>query len=132
MPNRQFVLEKNPNYPDLGPDLPPGNVDKITAKIIKSPQRQTQDVISGELDFMQDPPPADLKPQVKAEYSDRYEEHTTASTYYMFMNHRVPPFDKPEIREAVNYRSRQAGARAAVRRRAHPGLLVPAARSAGL
>jgi peptide/nickel transport system substrate-binding protein len=102
VPNRQFVLEKNPNYPNLGPDLPPGNVDTITAKIIKSPQRQAQDVISGELDFMQDPPPADLKPQVKAEYSDRYEEITTASTYYMFMNHRVPPFDKPEIREAVN------------------------------
>ena len=103
VPNRQFVLEKNPNYPDLGPDLPPGKVDKITAKIIKSAQRQTQDVISGELDYMQDPPPADLKPEVKAEYSDRYEEITTASTYYMFMNTRVPPFNKPEIREAVNW-----------------------------
>jgi peptide/nickel transport system substrate-binding protein len=103
VPNRQFVLEKNPNYPDLGPDLPPGNVDKITAKIIKSAQRQTQDVISGELDYMQDPPPADLKPEVKAEYSDRYEEITTASTYYFFMNTRVPPFNKPEIREAVNW-----------------------------
>jgi peptide/nickel transport system substrate-binding protein len=102
VPNRQFVLEKNPNYPDLGPDLPPGKVDTITARIIKSAQRQTQDVISGELDFMQDPPPADMKPQVKAEYSDRYEEHTTVSTYYMFMNHRVPPFDNKEIREAVN------------------------------
>jgi peptide/nickel transport system substrate-binding protein len=102
VPNRQFVLEKNPNFPDLGPDLPPGNVDKITARIIKSAQRQTQDVISGELDFMQDPPPADLKPEVRAEYSDRYEEHTTVSTYFFFMNHRVPPFDNPEIREAVN------------------------------
>jgi peptide/nickel transport system substrate-binding protein len=102
VPNRQFVLEKNENYPDLGPDLPPGKVDTITARIIKSAQRQTQDVISGELDFMQDPPPADMKPQVRAEYSDRYEEHTTVSTYYMFMNHRVPPFDKKEIREAVN------------------------------
>jgi peptide/nickel transport system substrate-binding protein len=103
VPNRQFVLEKNQNFPDLGTDIPPGNVDQITVKIIKSAQRQTQDVISGELDYMQDPPPADLKPQVKAEYSDRYEEHTTASTYYMFMNHRVPPFDNPKIREAVNW-----------------------------
>jgi peptide/nickel transport system substrate-binding protein len=102
VPNRQFVMEKNENFPDLGPDIPPGNVDQITVKIIKSAQRQTQDVISGELDYMQDPPPADLKPQVKAEYSDRYEEITTASTYYMFMNHRVAPFDNPRIREAVN------------------------------
>jgi peptide/nickel transport system substrate-binding protein len=102
VPNRQFVMEKNENFPDLGADIPPGNVDQITVKIIKSAQRQTQDVISGELDYMQDPPPADLKPQVKAEYSDRYEEITTASTYYMFMNHRVAPFDNPKIREAVN------------------------------
>jgi peptide/nickel transport system substrate-binding protein len=103
VPNRQFVMEKNPNFPDLGPDIPPGNIDKITTKIIKNAVRQAQDVISGELDYMQDPPPADIKPEVKAKYSDRYVEVTTASTYYVFMNHRVAPFDKPEIREAVNY-----------------------------
>jgi peptide/nickel transport system substrate-binding protein len=102
VPNRQFVMEKNANWPDLGPDLPAGHVDKITTKIIKSAQRQAQDVISGELDYMQDPPPADIKPEVKAKYSDRYREITTASTYYMFMNNRVPPFDKKEVREAVN------------------------------
>jgi peptide/nickel transport system substrate-binding protein len=102
VPNRQFVLEKNANWPDLGPDLPAGHVDKITAKIVKSAQRQAQDVISGELDYMQDPPPADIKPEVKSKYSDRYREITTASTYYMFMNNRTPPFDKKEVREAVN------------------------------
>jgi peptide/nickel transport system substrate-binding protein len=60
-------------------------------------------VISGELDYMQDSPPADIKPEVKAKYSDRYREITTASTYYMFMNSRVPPFDKKEVRDAVNF-----------------------------
>jgi peptide/nickel transport system substrate-binding protein len=102
VPNRQFVLEKNANWPDLGADLPAGHVDKITTKIIKNAQRQAQDVISGELDYMQDPPPADIKPEVKSKYSDRYREITTASTYYMFMNNRTPPFDKKEVREAVN------------------------------
>lgn len=102
VPNRQFVMEKNANFPDLGPEIPAGHVDKITTKIIKSAQRQAQDVISGELDYMQDPPPADIKPEVKAKYSDRYREQTTASTYYMFMNTRTPPFDKKEVREAVN------------------------------
>jgi peptide/nickel transport system substrate-binding protein len=103
VPNRQFVMEKNRNFPDLGPDIPPGKVDTITTKIVKSAARQAQDVISGELDYMQDPPPADLKPEVRAEYSDRYEEITTSSTYYFFMNTRVPPFDHPKVREAVNY-----------------------------
>jgi peptide/nickel transport system substrate-binding protein len=102
VPNRQFVLEKNPNFPDLGADIPEAKIDKITTKIVKSAQRQTQDVISGELDYMQDPPPADLKPEVKAEYSDRYREQTAASTYYFFMNTRLPPFNDPQVREAVN------------------------------
>jgi peptide/nickel transport system substrate-binding protein len=103
VPNRQFVMEKNTNFPDLGPDIPAGKVDKITIKIVKNAVRQAQDVIGGELDYMQDPPPADIKPEVKAKYSDRYEEITTASTYYMFMNTRVAPFDDPKVREAVNY-----------------------------
>ena len=100
VPNRQFVMEKNPNF-DI-PDIPKGNIDTITTKIIKSAERQTQDVIRGELDFMQDPPPADLLPQVRAEYSDRYEEHTPINTYYFFMNVRTPPFDDEKVREAVN------------------------------
>jgi peptide/nickel transport system substrate-binding protein len=103
VPNREFVMEKNANFPDLGPDIPPGKIDKITTKIVKSAQRQAQDVIAGKLDYMQDPPPADMKPQVKAEYSDRYREQTAASTYYFFMNNRLPPFDDPNVREAVNW-----------------------------
>jgi peptide/nickel transport system substrate-binding protein len=101
VPNREFVMEKNTNFNI--PGIPKGNIDTITTRIVKSAERQTQDVISGELDFMQDPPPADLLPQVKAEYSDRYEDQETVNTYYFFMNTRVPPFDKEEVRKAVNF-----------------------------
>jgi peptide/nickel transport system substrate-binding protein len=104
VPNRQFVLERSKEY-DKNPidGIPSGNIDTITTKIIKSAQRQAQDVISGKLDYMQDPPPADIKPEVKEKYSDRYEEITAASTYYFFMNTRVAPFDDPKVREAVNW-----------------------------
>jgi peptide/nickel transport system substrate-binding protein len=101
VPNRQFVMEKNEHF--NVPGIPEGNLDKITTKIVKSAERQTQDVISGKLDYMQDPPPADLLPQVRSEYQDRYEEHVTVSTYYFFMNIRESPFDKKEVRDAVNY-----------------------------
>jgi peptide/nickel transport system substrate-binding protein len=100
-PNRRFVLEQNDRF-DV-PGIPKGHLDKITTVIAKSRARQAQDVISGELDYMFDPPPPDLKPEVKAEYSDRYEEHTRTSTFYVFLNVRLPPFDKREVREAVNY-----------------------------
>jgi peptide/nickel transport system substrate-binding protein len=101
VPNREFVLEKNANFNI--PGIPKGNLDTMTTKIIKSAERQTQDVISGKVDYMQDAPPPDLLPQVRSEYSDRYEEHVTVSTYYFFMNSQIPPFDKKEAREAVNY-----------------------------
>ena len=100
-PNRQFVMERNRRF-DV-PGVPKGNVDRITAKIVKSLSRQAQDVIRGNLDYMQDPPPADMLPEIKQRYRDRYREAVTNSTYYFFLNQRVAPFDKPEVRQAVNY-----------------------------
>jgi len=102
VPNREFVMEKNKQFPGFE-GVPKGKIEKITTKIIKSAQRQAQQVISGELDYMQDPPPADLKPQIKEQYEgERYKEFTTLSTYYFFMNQDEPPFDDPKVREAVH------------------------------
>ena len=109
VPNRQFVMEKVDGFADLGiPDIPTGHVDKITTEIIKNQTQQAQDVLANELDYMQDPPPADFKPTVLEQVGpdgseeQRYEEFTTTSTYYFFMNHNEPPFDDPKVREAVN------------------------------
>jgi len=101
VPNREFVMEQVEGF-DI-PDIPKGNVQKMTTKIIKSVNRQTDQVIRGELDYMQDPPLPDRLPEVREQYADRYKEYTTVSTYYFFMNSRVPPFDKQAVREAVNY-----------------------------
>ena len=101
VPNRKFVMVKNHGF-DI-PDIPKGHLDRITVKIVKSVSRQAEDVIRGELDYMQAPPPADLKPTIKADYGDRYAEQTTVSTYFFFLNVRTPPFDDPLVRQAVNY-----------------------------
>ncbi len=104
VPNRQFVMEKNPEFEKLGiPEIPVASVDKITTEIIKNANQQAQDVLNNKLDYMQDPPPADLKPTVLEQAPDRYEEYATSSTYYMFLNTRVAPFDDPLVREAVNW-----------------------------
>jgi peptide/nickel transport system substrate-binding protein len=100
VPNREFVMERVKGF-DI-PDLPKGNVDTLTTRIVKSVSRQAQDVIGGDLDYMQEAPPADMVAEVKARHADRYKEWPTLSTYYFFLNQRIPPFDDQRVREAVN------------------------------
>ncbi len=104
VPNRHFVLRRNPRFAGLGiQGVPAGRLASITTDIVKSPARQAQDVIRGDLDYMQDAPPADIKPEVRSRYGDRFKETPAASTYYFFLNTRVAPFDDPRVRRAVNY-----------------------------
>ena len=100
--NRGFELVKNDTFPEIE-GIPAAKLDKISVEIVKNQRRQTQDVISGDLDYVLDPPPADQLRQVKEQYADRYEEYVTNSTYYYFLNTKVAPFDKKEVRQAVNY-----------------------------
>jgi peptide/nickel transport system substrate-binding protein len=86
------------------PGQPAAKLDDIRIDIVKNRRRQTQDTIQNKIDYMNDPPAADQLRDVRAQYTDkRYKEFVTNSTYYYFMNHRVAPFDKPEVRQAVNY-----------------------------
>ena len=108
-PNREFVLEKNKIFDQLGiPDIPVAKVDKITTVIMPNACQQAQDMINNELDFIQDPPCSDLKAEVLERFGpdgteeQRYAEYPTLSTYYMFLNNSIPPFDDPQVREAVN------------------------------
>jgi peptide/nickel transport system substrate-binding protein len=100
VPNREFVMLRNRSF--RLPGIPGGNIDRITTKIVGSDSRQAQDVIAGRLDYMQDPPPTDLLPEIRSRYRERYEEHATTSTYYFFMNLRTPPFGEEKVRRAVN------------------------------
>ncbi|MBN1530419.1 MAG: hypothetical protein JW895_15260 [Thermoleophilaceae bacterium] len=101
--NRQYVLTRNKNWSDI-PGIPRGNFDKITGEVSDSVTKMTQDVITGQLDFMTEDPTGDQLPEVRAKYADRYSEQANPpNVYYNFLNVTVPPFDKQEAREAVNY-----------------------------
>lgn len=107
VPNREFVLTKNPNFEAID-GVPEAQIETVTTKIVPSLQQQTQGVIENELDFMQDPPAADLKAEVIERFGpdgseeQRYKENETLSTYYFFMNSKTAPFDDPKVREAIN------------------------------
>ena len=99
-PNRSFEMIKNEDF-DI-PGVPPANVDKIDVVVVKSLARQVQDVISGDLDYMTEPVPADQLAEVRGKYSDRFEEQTVSSTYYFYMDTQSKPFNNKRVREAVN------------------------------
>jgi peptide/nickel transport system substrate-binding protein len=101
VPNRQFVLEKNQRYQPID-GFPEAKADKLTFKIIKSLDRAAQDTIRGRVDALHEPPPPDLQPEIRARYADRYKSGTTQSTYYFFLNEKLPPFDDEKARQAVN------------------------------
>ncbi|HEY8583935.1 MAG TPA: ABC transporter substrate-binding protein [Capillimicrobium sp.] len=102
-PNRGFVLEKAPEFESFGiPDIPAGNLDKIDVTIVKNQQKQVQDVLQNEVDYLQDPPPADQMRTVAEQAEGRFEPYTTNSTYYVFLNTREAPFDDERVRQAVN------------------------------
>ena len=98
----------------------------------RTPQRQAEDVISGKLDYMQDPPPADIKPEVKAKYSRSLRGAPDLVDLLHVHEHARGSVRQEGGPRGGEHRPRQAGPRTAVRRRGGPGLLVPAAGHAGL
>ncbi len=109
VPNREFVLEKNPKFDEnTVPGIPVADIGTVVTEIIPSVPRQTQEVIDNELDFMQEPVAADFIAEIIERFGpegseeQRYKEFTTLSTYYFFLNGKVAPFDDPKVREAVN------------------------------
>jgi peptide/nickel transport system substrate-binding protein len=100
-PGRGFVLDRNPHF--SLPGIPKAGLAPIDVRIVKNLARQAEDVLRGELDYMQDPPPPDLLPKIRAEARDRYAERPSPTTVFFFLNHRTPPFDDPRARQAAEY-----------------------------
>lgn len=100
--NRGYDLVKVPGF--TLPGVPKPKLDRISISVIKNRGRQTQDTIRNDLDYMADPPAPDQLASVRDRFEGkRYKEFVTNSTYFFFLNHRTPPFDKKAVREAVNY-----------------------------
>jgi peptide/nickel transport system substrate-binding protein len=100
-PTRRFVLTKTPGF-DI-PGIAKGNIDKITV-VKETVPKMAQDVIDNKLDFMTEDPVGDDLPLIRSKYSSRFRmDPTPPNTYWFFMNETTKPFDKLEVRQAVNY-----------------------------
>ena len=106
-PPNSYTLEKNPQFKtvqDAGAtDLSEAHVDKVTVTQNKNQSAQAQAIENNQSDFMVDPPPADLLPDIESTYSDRFRFQESINTYYFWMNNTTPPFNDVRVRQAVNY-----------------------------
>jgi peptide/nickel transport system substrate-binding protein len=101
-PNRSITMVRNPNFQPTA-DIPDGNPDKISLKIVQDDSAALQQVISGSEDYDFHPIPVDRLSEVQTKYGNELKIYTPANTYYFFMNMREAPFDKLAVRQAVNY-----------------------------
>jgi peptide/nickel transport system substrate-binding protein len=105
VPNRSYVLVKNPHFSSglAGTAVDVAKINRINVRIVSSPATQVTDLEQNRADFLVDNPSGDRVGEVRSKYRSRYREFPTTSTFYFFMNASVPPFDKPAVRQAVNY-----------------------------
>jgi len=107
-PGRSWEYLRNPYWAkDNGKqmtEIPSGHMDKIEVEIQRNASTAVNDVESGKLAWMFDPPPTDRYQEVKEKYEGtQFKPEPTISTYYFWMNSAQEPFNNKKVREAVNY-----------------------------
>jgi peptide/nickel transport system substrate-binding protein len=106
-PPNSYTLERNPQFKTVqaagASDVEDAHVDKITVTQNKNQSAQAQAIQNNQSDFMVDPPPADLLPQIESQFSDRFRFQESINTYYFWMNTQKPPFNNLQVRQAINY-----------------------------
>jgi peptide/nickel transport system substrate-binding protein len=104
--NRGFTLRRNPRFERFGiPDIPTGQLDTITVRIVSNTQSEAQQVLNNQADVFDpgDTLPPSILPQIESQAGDRFERVPIPSTFYFFLNTTKPPFNRLEARQAVNY-----------------------------
>lgn len=87
----------------LMPDLPRGYMDRIEVRVIRSSDDEVRGVLSGRLDWMQNPPSPTWFAALRRTHRERLRVNRIPSTYYFWMNTRRPPFNDLRVRRAVNH-----------------------------
>jgi peptide/nickel transport system substrate-binding protein len=103
VPNRSFVLVRNPNFNGQIPTMPSGNPDRLEATIVSDPVASYQRVVSDKADFDFNQVPNDRLPEAQQKFKDQLRIFTNANTYYFALNNKLPPFNNIDARRAVAY-----------------------------
>jgi peptide/nickel transport system substrate-binding protein len=101
-PNRSATLVRNPQWKGIE-GIADGNPDKMTFDVIEEDSAALQSVIDGTNDYNFHPIPVDRLGEVQNNYGEQLKLYTPANTYYYFVNTRLAPFNKKEVRQALSH-----------------------------
>ena len=82
---------------------PDGYPDKIVMKLGLSISDAVTQIENGQADWSYDAPPADRLGEIGDKYKDQFHINPVPQNYHMAINTRVAPFDKLEVRQALNF-----------------------------
>jgi peptide/nickel transport system substrate-binding protein len=103
VPERRVVLVRNPGFREWSRAAQPdGFPDKIIFDANKSAGAQLQTVERDQADVTTNWPPDRLS-EITTRYAEQLHVNTHPQTFMMFLNTRVPPFNRVEVRRAVNF-----------------------------
>lgn len=100
VPNQHLILERNPNYWQEG--LP--YLDKVVVHMNVDTTVQLMRYQSGQLNYMEISSPVQkLTLEADPRYRDQLVAKPGPSVQVLTMNANFPPFDKKEVRQAINW-----------------------------
>ena len=107
-PGGDWEYRRNPEWAKrdgrLLPQIPDGSYNSIDVQVIANPETAVNDVESGKMDWMEEPPPPDRYAELKSRFAGTQLLVTPQiDVYYFWMNVNKPPFDDVRVRRAVNY-----------------------------
>lgn len=94
--NDQLVLTANPDYFKGAPQIP-----GVVVKVIPDTETQTMMFENGELDIIDLDYVTDAIDRFEETYPDQIVQGPRVGTTYFTMNYKIEPFDKVEVRKAV-------------------------------
>ena len=102
-PKQQLVITRNPNFHQWTSDSPNGHLNQIDVQIGVTPEQSVNEIADGQLDWYFESVPPDRLTQLRAQYPKQVYPFVRNNITYFFMNERKYPFNKLDVRKAVNY-----------------------------
>jgi len=104
VPKKSMEIVRNPHFREWSQAAQPdGFPDHIVWSLGAKPDAHVTAIEQGKADWTASMLPPNRVDELTTKYTEQLHVETRPGTIYMFLNTRVPPFDRLAVRQAINY-----------------------------